>query len=134
MSERLKLTITPRFCEMDGLGHINNAVPLEWCETARIPLFKIFTPDLSVEKWRLIIVRNEVDYLKQIDFGAEVRIETYLSKMGNSSMNIEHEIFQGVHKVCHVKCVMIHFDYQKNKSQPIPESERNELGKYYESN
>ena len=134
MSEKIKLTITPRFCELDGLGHINNAVPLEWCETARIPLFKIFTPGLELDQWRLIIVRNEVDYIKQIDYGTDVLVETYLSKLGNSSMNVEHELFQGGDKVAHVKCIMIHFDYKTNKSVTIPDEERKKLGRYHATN
>jgi acyl-CoA thioester hydrolase len=128
--EKLSLTITPRFCELDGLGHINNSVPLNWCEQARIPLFKIFIPGLEVDKWRLIIARNEIDYLAPIEFGKDVQLETHLSKLGNSSIHIEHEIFQNKTKMAHVKAVMIHFNYQKNQSEKIPATERKELEKY----
>ncbi len=135
MMERkiLELEIEPRFCELDGLGHVNNAVPLEWCEQARIPLFRIFTPDLDLAKWRLIIVKNNIDYLKQINFGKSVKLQTSLSKLGNSSLTIVHEIFQDEVKVCHCQCIMIHFDYKTNKSKPIPSYERGELEVYYHS-
>ena len=131
--KKLELEIEPRFCELDGLGHVNNAVPLEWCEQARIPLFRIFTPDLELSKWRLIIVKNNIDYLKQIDFGKMVKIQTTLSKLGNSSLTIEHEIFQSGDKVCHCQCIMIHFDYKVNKSKPIPDYERGQLTVYCQS-
>lgn len=123
----LNLTITPRFCELDGLNHINNAVYLEWFEQARIPLFKIFTPDLDVKKWRLIIARNEIDYLAPLQFGEQVTIKTYLEKIGSSSMTIVHECWADQTKVAAGKTVMIHYDYQNNQSVPIDSKARAEL-------
>lgn len=126
----LELEITPRFCELDGLGHINNAVFLEWFEEARIPLFKIFTPDLCVEKWRLIIARNEIDYLSPVNIGDKVTIKTSLVKIGISSMTIKHECFANGTKAAEAQTVMIHYNYAENKSVPIPSEEREKLNSY----
>ncbi len=129
---RLEQTITPRFFETDALGHINNTVLLQWFELAREPLFKIFTPDLDPKKWRLIIARCEVDFLAQIHYGQDVKIETYLAKIGNSSMEVQHNVYQQDKKVAHGKAVMIHFNYQTQKSVRIEGNERTELSKYLE--
>ena len=125
----LELEIEPRFCETDALGHINNAVLLEWFEQGRIPLFEIFTPDLDPKKWRLIIARTTIDYLKQIHLGKKVQLKTYLSKLGNSSMNVEHELFQDNEKVAHGTAIMVHFNYSESKSERIPNEERTKLEK-----
>jgi len=129
---RLEQTITPRFFETDALGHINNTILVQWFELAREPLFKIFTPDLDPKKWRLIIARCEVDFLDQIHYGYDVLVQTYLSKIGNSSMIVEHLVFQKDLKVAKGKAVMIHFDYEQQKSVAIPESEREQLAIYLE--
>lgn len=126
----LKLNITPRFCELDGLGHINNAVFLEWFEQARIPIFKIFTPDLAIEKWRLIIARNEIDYLHPVKIDDRVFIHTVISKLGKSSMTIEHICFANDIKAAKGSSVMIHYDYKLKKSQPIEDQERQLLSAY----
>ncbi len=129
---RLELTITPRFCETDALGHINNTILLQWFELAREPLFKIFTPDLDPKKWRLIIARSEIDFLAQIHYGEDVKVETYISNIGNSSISVEHIVFQKGNKVAKGKAAMIHFNYQIQKSVRIEGIEREELSKYLE--
>lgn len=120
----LEKIIEPRFNESDALGHINNAVFLTWCEHARVPLFKIFTPDLDTKKWELIIARNEIDYLKEVSPTSNVLIKTFLSKIGNSSMTVEHELFQNDAKVAHCKTAMIHFDFTNKKAIPIDAKQR----------
>ena len=119
--------IEPRFSETDALGHINNSVFFSWCELARVPIFKIFTPDMDPHKWELIIARNEMDYLKEVLLTPEVLIKTYLSRIGNSSMTIEHEIFQNLEKVGHCKTIMIRYDYSKKKSIPLEIQHREAL-------
>ena len=80
--------LLPRFNDTDALGHINNSSFATWFEVARRPLFQVFVPDLDPKKWNLIIARVEIDYLAQTNYQDEVMIETYLEKLGNSSLVI----------------------------------------------
>lgn len=123
----LEMKLTPRFNDTDALGHINNAVIASWFEEARRPIFKIFTPDLDPKKWNLIIARVEIDYLAQCHYQDEVTVETKFEKIGNSSMTIVQIVKQNDIEVAKGKCVMVHFDYQENKSKPISEEIRNKL-------
>lgn len=127
MKMKLKLEIEPRFCELDGLGHINNASFLFWFEQARTPLFKYFNKDLELDKWNLIIARNEVDYFAPVELTPFVEIETFFSKIGNSSMQIEHILYQNGVKKAHGKSFMIHYDYKAEKSVKIPSHIREKL-------
>ncbi|KEQ16321.1 acyl-CoA thioesterase [Endozoicomonas numazuensis] len=117
-------TLSPRFCETDALGHINNTVLPVWFEQAREPIFRLFSPELDTETWRLIIARIEVEFTAQLKYGSDVEIRTYLEKVGNSSMYIHHEAWQKDVLAARGKTVLIHYDYEAEKATPIPDDIR----------
>ena len=114
--------ITPRFGDIDGLKHVNNTVVADWFEIGRNGIFRYFTPDLnlSYEKWKLIMVRTEFDFVSQMFFGRDVEIRTYLLKIGNSSFTIGHEAWQYGELKAKGKAVIVHYDFIEKKSKPIP--------------
>ena len=58
--------VSPRFCETDALGHINNTVFPVWFEEARTPIFEMFIPTLEIKKWNLILARIELDFRAEV--------------------------------------------------------------------
>ena len=50
---QFSLDLTPRFCETDALGHINNTVIPVWFEAAREPIFEIVNPGQDLTKWNI---------------------------------------------------------------------------------
>ena len=125
-----KMDVNPRFSETDGLGHINNTVIPVWFEAAREPIFAVFNPELDLQKWNLIIAKIEVNYLAQIHYPDAIEIRTFVSKLGNSSMTILQQVYQGDKKVADGECVMVKFDYSENKSVPITNSEKQQLSSH----
>lgn len=122
-------TVTPRFGDADGLRHINNIALVEWFEVGRNPIFRMFTPDLdlSYEKWKLILVRTEFDYLGQMYFGKDVEIRNYITHIGNSSFTIGHEAWQDGELKAKGKAVLVHFDFINQKAVKIPDDIRAQL-------
>ncbi|MGZ7135137.1 MAG: acyl-CoA thioesterase [Methanobacterium sp.] len=122
-------TVTPRFGDSDGLRHINNIALVEWFEVGRNPIFRMFTPDLdlSYEKWKLILVRTEFDYIGQMFYGRDVEIRNYITHIGNSSFTIGHEAWQDGELKAKGKAILVHFDFIKQKAFPIPDSIRAQL-------
>jgi len=118
----LKETIKPRFCETDGLGHINNTVVAQWFEGARDPIFKWFTPDLSLANWQLILAKTTVEFHAELQYGADVELRSYISRVGNSSFDVYQEAWQQGIKCASGTAVMVHFDYETKKSQKISAS------------
>ncbi|GLQ32414.1 acyl-CoA thioesterase [Litoribrevibacter albus] len=121
------LTIKPRFCETDALGHINNTVVPMWFEQGREPIFEFFVPSMKPEDWNLIIARIEVDFLAQLEFRHEVEIKTWLAKIGNSSMQVTQEVWQQGQCCARGSAALIHFDYGTNTATAIPEDIRVQL-------
>lgn len=121
------MTTPLRFAETDALGHINNTVIPVWFEAAREPIFQIFNPEMNLATWNLIIAKIEVNYLAQIHYPGEIEVKTFISKLGNSSLNILQEVYQNTLKVASGECVMVKFDYEAKRSIAISEAERKAL-------
>lgn len=119
--------IQPRFSDTDALGHISNTAFPVWFEEGRTPLFEIYHPTLELKTWPLIIARIELDILAQTYWGEEVEIRTYISKLGTSSCEVTQEAWQKGKMVAKGKAAMIYFDYENEKSMPIPDEVRQAL-------
>jgi len=122
----LTQNIQPGFYETDALGHINNTVVPRWFESARLPIFKLFTPDLDPHKWQLIVVKIELEYLAQIAYQHCVELQTQVTKVGNSSFQVSQAVLQGK---CAAKglTTMVQFNYQTQQSIPISDDLRSAL-------
>lgn len=79
-----RMTVTPRFYETDALGHINNTVMSGWFEASREPVFRLFNPELNLDKWNLILAKVEVDYVAQTHYGHDVLLLTGTQKIGRA--------------------------------------------------
>jgi acyl-CoA thioester hydrolase len=123
--------LQPRFAETDALGHINNAVLPVWFEQARTPIFALFTPGLEVKKWSLILAKIEVEFVKEIFYGTDVEIRSYIEKIGNSSFVCYQEAWQSQNLAAKGKSVMVHFNHSTKKSMPIPDAVRGQLNEHF---
>jgi len=50
-----------RFCETDALQHVSNTALVAWFEAAREPIFRMFTPELDLQNWPLILASYKVE-------------------------------------------------------------------------
>lgn len=121
--------IKVRFGETDMAGHVNNAVYLTYLEEARIDFLK---DALGVADVPLILASVRLDFLRQTFFGDRLRIETGVSRMGRSSFDVAHRLYrEGTQDVVMVAlAVVVHFNYQTQTSEPLPESWRDLLKAY----
>ncbi|WP_445766279.1 acyl-CoA thioesterase [Rheinheimera sp.] len=119
--------ITPRFSDTDALGHINNTVFAVWFEGARLPVFKIFTPELNLQHWPLIVASVKLDYHAQTHYGSDVELRTFISRIGGSSFDVYQEAWQGGIKTVSGTAVMVQFDYTSNKAVAISTAQRTQL-------
>lgn len=122
-------TVSLRFGDIDGLGHVNNTVLPIWFEIGRNPIFRLFSPDLdlSPDVWHLILVRTEFDFLRQMYFRSEVEIRTFIAKIGNSSFTVGHEAWQEGELKVKGQAVLVYYDFKLQKAIPLPDSIREVL-------
>lgn len=119
--------IEPRFLETDALGHINNNTYGVWFEAARNKYFQIFNPSLDVKKWNIVMAHGSYDFLAEVFFGTEVIVKTALAKIGGSSMELIHSVYQNG-KLCTTgTAIMIYYNFETKKSMEIPSDIRTKL-------
>ncbi|QOR68664.1 acyl-CoA thioesterase [Cytobacillus suaedae] len=122
-----KKEIEPRVSETDGAGHINNTTIPVWFESGRDEIFRIFTPSLSFQEWKCVIVKMNVEYVGQIYYGSPVTVMTWISRIGNSSFEVYEEIHQDQKLCAKGNATYVNFNFSTQKSELIPDQIRNEL-------
>lgn len=122
--------IEPRYSETDALGHINNTVLPVWFEFARTELFALCHPSLTHDDWPLILARIEVEFLRQIYYGEQVIVKTYVEKMGTKSFVVLQEAFQHDQLAARGRAVHVWFDFKQQASCPLPDKVRSALSEH----
>jgi acyl-CoA thioester hydrolase len=120
------IIVNARFGDLDALGHINNTVPSCWFELGRMPIIEMFDPDLSVDKTKfpLIMAHIDFDFTDQLYLKGDVEIKTWVSKIGNKSFTVCHEAWQKGRLCVKGTAVIVHYDFNAEKTTPIPEDKR----------
>jgi len=120
------ITVTPRFGDIDILGHVNNIVPAHWFELARTPIMKIFDPELRLTKetFQIIMAHSDYDFVGQISFHYDVQIKTWISRIGTKSFTVHHEAWQQDRLCVKGNAVIVHYDLCSKQTMPIPNDKR----------
>jgi acyl-CoA thioester hydrolase len=80
-----------RFSDLDGMGHVNNAVYLTYIEQARLAWFGRYADDEPMPLRDVILARTEIDFRSQVVFGETVAIGVRPTRVGTKSFELEYE-------------------------------------------
>lgn len=117
---------TARFSDLDGMGHVNNAVFSEYIEQARLAWFGQFASDEEPMPLQdVILARTEIDFRSQVGYGETVAIGVRPSRVGTKSF--EFELRVGDRLVAEAKSVLCGYDYHAQCSAEVPERWRTRL-------
>lgn len=87
-----------RSYEIDGYGHVNNAVYQQWFEEGRERFLKTKDRDYDWYPRELglmvVVARNEIDFLIGAKRGDEVMVTTRLEAIGNKSFTFRHQVIR----------------------------------------
>tara|TARA_Y100001970_G_scaffold246609_1_gene314697 strand:+ start:143 stop:550 length:408 start_codon:yes stop_codon:yes gene_type:complete len=107
-----------RWKDLDAFQHINNAVFLSYFEDARVSLFKRWS--IKPGGKSIIVARAIVNYYKQLKHPSNFLIGQKVSRLGNSSFDIESTMFNKNNKIISsatITCVC--FDFDQQCKQPV---------------
>jgi len=124
--------ITPRFGDIDALGHINNTVPAGWFELARNTIIKMFNPAMEIkrEAFPLILAHSDYDFTGQLYFSYDVEVRTWISEIGTKSFTAYHEAWQQDRLCVKGSAVIVYYDFNTESSVPIPEDKKQLLAEH----
>ena len=126
------IKVTPRFGDTDALGHINNVVIAAWFEQARNAIFRVFDAELRIDKktFPLIMAHTDYDFVDQLFFKHDIEIRTWISRLGTKSITVYHEAWQEGRLCSKGSAVIVHYDFNIEKSTPIPEDKKRLLAEH----
>ncbi|WP_034606592.1 acyl-CoA thioesterase [Chitinimonas koreensis] len=121
-----------RWGDMDALGHLNNTLYFRFCEEARVRW-------LAQRDWAVrvdagegpILAATGCQFRAPLVYPCDVRLETYLKKIGNSSFTLAHRICRAdapEATAAEAEAVIVWCDYASGSSRPLPAALRAALG------
>jgi acyl-CoA thioester hydrolase len=111
-----------RFGDLDPQGHVNQAVFLTYFESGRVAMFR--NPDLSigVPGATFVMVRMEVDYIKELRWPGSLEIGTGLAALGRSSFKVAQAIFHDGSCAAAGDATLVCMDLKTRRSMPLPQA------------
>jgi acyl-CoA thioester hydrolase len=114
--------------DMDAFEHVNNVVYFRWFESARIAYFGRIqvTKHLSGEQFGPILASTSCDYLRPIVFPDTVHIGVRATRIGRTSIALEHRIVSEAHKAIAAEgtATTVFYDYTAGRPHPVPDDVR----------
>lgn len=127
---RFSVPLSVRNYEVDWQGIVHNGNYLLYCEVSRIEYLKHIGALVNItainNQSRVVLVRNEINYLKPARLGEELIVHTRTSWIRNTSFAMEGLIERPATGEILVENVAIHawLDPTSEVSIPVPESFR----------
>ena len=84
------LTMALRWGDMDAYGHANNTVYFRFFEEARIVWLASLELGGAEDATGPVIIKTSATFLKELTHPANVVVETYADKAGNTSLDTYH--------------------------------------------
>ena len=118
------------FRDLDGLGHVNNAVYLNYLENAKIDYFREVVGAGSLDE--LGIVANvSVTYRSPAFFGETLAVGIRVGRVGTKSLEFEFEVRGPDERViAEGSSVHVTFDYATGEPIPMPAEWRRRIEAY----
>jgi acyl-CoA thioester hydrolase len=110
-----------RYADMDRQGHVNNAVYSTFLESGRVNVFRDPSSGLDIPDVETVIVRLEIDYLRELKWPGSVEIGTAVARIGRTSFMLDQAVFSDGICAAMAKVVVVLMDPVTRRPRPVPE-------------
>ena len=124
-----------RFRDIDAMGHVNNAVYFTFFEYGR---WRFLYSDAQKDKFAgltFILAHVSCDYRHPVRLEDLLTLHMWVHKIGHSSFGFRYRLVDRTDPTrvfAPGESVQVFFDYQENRSEPIPDAIRAALMTYLE--
>ncbi len=78
--------------DLDGFGHVNNAVFLTYVENARVAYLREVLGVHTLEQVKNVMASVKLDYLAQVSFGDRLEIGVRVDRIGTKSFQMAYRM------------------------------------------
>lgn len=131
---KFSIPIPIRYGDLDPQWHVNNARYLTFLEQARLTYLKelgLFSGN-DFLAFPLIVADIHISYVAPILVDQPVRVWMRTEKIGNKSLVFHYEIRDDDTQqvLARAETIMVTFDYQNQKTMPVPQQWRQAISTY----
>jgi len=119
--------IQVRFSDTDAFGHLNNASFAVYSEFGRVDFFN----KVAKQQGNLILAHLATDFIKQVSWTQALKVHTYVTKIGNTSISLYQEILADETLAAKAKSVVVLFNYQTQSKTPVTQALKETLEPYF---
>lgn len=133
MRNVFKIQIHVRFRDIDGMGHVNNAVFFTYFEEGRKAFFQKIATGSDLGIFPFILARIGCDFLSPIKLDTLLSLEMWVKEIGNKSFGLSYHLVDFKDpSISYAKgeSVQVCFDYGTNKSIAVPAELKQKLTEY----
>jgi acyl-CoA thioester hydrolase len=131
MDNPFTIPMMVRFCDLDAMGHVNNAVYATYLEQARTEYYRqvIGTP---LDEVPTVLAHLELDYRQPINLADDVTVAMRVTSLGESSLVMDYELRTDSNVAATAETIQVVIDFETERSVPIPNEWRERIDRHRE--
>jgi acyl-CoA thioester hydrolase len=116
-----RMPLALRWSDLDAFNHVNNSRYLTFLEQARVEWFESSRETWVDDDTAPVVASATLNFRAPIGYPADVFVELFVTKLGNSSVTIGHRIVAADGTLhCDGQVVAVWVDRRSGKSAPLP--------------
>ena len=118
-----QMLVQIRFSDIDVLGHVNNAVYMNYFDMAKTKYFQAVHNAKDWSRLDVVVANVNVDFLSPVFFNEDIIVKTKITRLGNKSFDMiqQIELADSGEVRTISRSVMVGFDTSTNLSKPLTE-------------
>lgn len=130
----MNIPIQLRFNDIDQMGHVNNAVIMEFFDLGKSEYFTAVGLPPEEGDFTVMVVHVEVDFLSQIRFHDHVHVVTHVDHFGTKSLSVKQQVVNSDNGTVCATCrtVMAGYCRSTRSSAVIPNTIKEAILRYEE--
>lgn len=119
-----------RFGDIDAQGHVNQAVYSTYFESGRVAMFRDKTLGIGVPGATFVMVRMEVNFMKELHWPADIVVASGIAGFGRTSFTIAQGVFRDDVCCASARATLACIDLETRKPRPIPQDAIDRLSQW----
>ena len=120
-------SVSVRWRDLDAFNHVNNSSYFTFLEESRLQWLQHLPGPWRTEQAMPVMAASQLNYRRPIEWPAQLSIQLFCTRLGNSSMTIAHRIVDANapdRLYCDGDVVMVWMDPATGKSVTLPQAVR----------